>query len=198
IGSSETLADQASNTLGNILDHLTASVIGDVNSEVDTEIRQGPQVNGNQPPVHSWYQSSTDEDLLPKQAQDVEKVGAIPVFSHCPSGNDSIGRVQPQNCSGNAVHPKPCIGDDLSSKEDATSENGVIFKEGKTGHTIQGSCAKPSMAKVSEEGPFQTSAEESNEVVTSSPAKPSTSEEELAEETEKGKSLQKQRVCYKV
>lgn len=32
------------------MDHLTASVIGDVNCEVDTEIRQGPQVNGNQLP----------------------------------------------------------------------------------------------------------------------------------------------------
>lgn len=67
-------ADQASNDLGDGVAPCTFSVIGDINCEVDTEIRhQGSQVNGNQPPVCSERQPSTNEDFSLKQAQDIEK-----------------------------------------------------------------------------------------------------------------------------
>lgn len=116
------------------------------------------------------------------------------------SANDSSEQVQPVNSGFGAADPspKPSTGDELSTEEDETLEvslapqNDQVFKRGKTEHAIQGSWTKPP-EEVAEEGPSQSS-EVPNKMVMSSSAKPSTSKEESEEE----KSLQKQRVCYKL
>ncbi|RMX54539.1 hypothetical protein pdam_00004595 [Pocillopora damicornis] len=53
-GSNERVTDQASNAPGDGVAPHNTNVIGDINCEVDTEVRhQRSQVNGNQPPVMS-------------------------------------------------------------------------------------------------------------------------------------------------
>lgn len=220
-------ADQASNDPGDVVAPLGPGVIEDMNCEEDTEIRQQePQVNGNQLPVCSRPQPSEHENVSLKQPQDGEKVngccqrtankesllacGLSLANCNCFQRERTINRID-YSAASTSASKQPTTNDDDSgtwenhplqtfsqhSKLSLTTQIDQIFKSGKKECAFQDSRAKPPMAKVPEEGLFQTTAEEPNEAVTSSSAKPSTSEEESEEESEKEKSLQKQRVCYK-
>lgn len=101
-GSNERVTDQASSTPGDGVAPHNTNVIGDINCEVDTEVRhQRSQVNGNQPPVCSGRQPSTNEDLLLKQAQDGEK------NSHYCCGV-CLENVQVNGCCQRVAH-KECL-----------------------------------------------------------------------------------------